>query len=242
MTVVAVGSLAGAPGATSLVMALARQVHGRVLVIEADPDGGCLAAREDLAVRPGLTDLAATCRLGLDDPEEIWHYAQPAAGGVPVVVAHPGADAVVAALRAASSPLASALSRLGAAAVFVDVGRYRQGSPALPLAAAADRRLVVSRPTLDALALLAHRSPLLDGLGKHTVVSVGHRPYRAKEVERVTQRPVVALPAQAEGRWTARRYHAAVARLVADLFGGDREGPPSDGDVERSGRPEIAAE
>lgn len=217
MTIIAVGSVSGAPGATTLVMALARQVRGRVLVVEADPDGGCLAAREDLAVRPGLADLAAACRVGLDDPEQLWHYAQLAAGGVPVVVAHPGADAVTAALRASASPLTSALSRLEGTVVVVDVGRYRPGSPALSLAAAADQRVVVVRPTLDALASLTHRRSLLDGVGEHTVVCVGHRPYGPREVEWVVGRPVVALPYET-GRWSARRYHDAVARLSAELF------------------------
>ena len=57
MTVIAVGSVHGSPGATTLALDLARlcaRSPGReVLLIEADPDGGCLAARLDLAVKPG---------------------------------------------------------------------------------------------------------------------------------------------------------------------------------------------
>lgn len=219
MTVLAIGSLAGAPGVTTLAVELARHAAGRVLLIEADADGGCLAARFDLAVRPGLADLAASCRVGLDDPEELWHFAQ-AAGNLPLVVAHPAADAVGAALRAAAVPLASALRAASDAgtSVVIDVGRFRPGSPAAPLAAAADHRLVVTHPSLDAVALLTHRADLLDGWGDRTVVCAGRRPYGPAEVARATGEQVVALPRHGGGRVARRRRAVFLDRLAAQLF------------------------
>jgi len=40
VAVIAVGSVHGSPGATTLALDLARTLDGEVLLIEADPDGG----------------------------------------------------------------------------------------------------------------------------------------------------------------------------------------------------------
>ena len=60
----AVGSISGSPGATSLAIDLARTCAGATpaLLVEVDPDGGRLAARLDLPLRPGLTELAGAAR------------------------------------------------------------------------------------------------------------------------------------------------------------------------------------
>lgn len=222
MTVVAVGSLAGAPGATTLALELARRATGRVLLVEADGDGGRLAAWLDLAVRPGLTDLAASCRMGLADPDELWHFAQADASQLPIVVAHPAADAVGAALRASAAPLGEALRAASArgADLVVDIGRFRPGSPVAPLAAAADHRLVVTRPTLDGVALLRHRSELLQAWGGCTVVCVGSRPYAAADIARVAGHDVLAVASRGRGRRARRKAEASLDRLAGRVFAG----------------------
>ena len=65
MTVIAIGSVAGSPGATSLALGLAAawpdSSHARV-VVEADPDGGRLGAELGIGVEPGLMALALAVR------------------------------------------------------------------------------------------------------------------------------------------------------------------------------------
>jgi len=67
MTVVAVGSVSGSPGATRFVLGLAAAwpdpARARV-VVEADPDGGRLGAELGVGVEPGLMALALAARSG----------------------------------------------------------------------------------------------------------------------------------------------------------------------------------
>src|SRR4051794_21329178 len=162
MTVIAIGSVHGSPGVTSLAIDLARvaaaREGSRSVLVEADPDGGRLAARLDLAVRPGLTELAGAARVGIA-ADDLWRFAQ-GHGDVAVVVAHPAAEQVQAALRAAATHIGAALQRLGAT-VIVDVGRLRPGSPSLGLAGIADHLIVVSDNDVEAIVSLTHRAKLL---------------------------------------------------------------------------------
>src|SRR6266702_8439110 len=107
---VAVASLKGSPGVTTFALALAARwptgpgdggssAGARCVVVEADPSGGDIATRFDLAGSPGLVSLAAAARRG-DDPGLVWRHAQALPGGLPVVAAPPGADQARAALAA----------------------------------------------------------------------------------------------------------------------------------------------
>lgn len=184
MTLIAVGSVHGSPGTTTLALDLARlcaQAAGDdVLLVEADPDGGCLAARLDLAVKPGLTELAGAARVAIS-ADDLWTYAQPSDTGVAVIVAHPAAEQVHAALRAAVTQIGAAL-RDTAGYAIVDVGRLRPGSPALALAALAERTLIVSANSVEAVVSLHHRASLLRGAGEPLVVLSAAKPYSADDV------------------------------------------------------------
>src|SRR5690606_40344837 len=61
MTLVALTSVKGAPGVTTTVLAMAAVCppSRRLVVVEADPEGGVLAARLGLRAEPGLVTLAA---------------------------------------------------------------------------------------------------------------------------------------------------------------------------------------
>jgi hypothetical protein len=223
MTVITIGSVAGSPGATSLALALAAAWPSRCLVIDADPDGGRLAARCDVPVRPGLTELAGAARTGLNDAADVWRFAQRAPSGIDVVVAHPAAEQVASALRAASVPIADALARLDDTDVLVDVGRVRPGTLAAALLSAADRRIVVTGTRLDDTVALTHRLDLLDGFGGADIVVGGGGEYSASELAHVLGRPVLstrpgrrtrrstALSRRREGRWLV-----GLARHLAD--------------------------
>jgi hypothetical protein len=209
MAIVAVGSVGGSPGVTTLTVALGAVWPRPVVVVEADPDGGTLAARYELAVDPGLTGLAGRARRGLD-AASVDAALQAMPGGARVLLADPGAEATSTALAVGGAAIARGLALLDADAV-VDVGRLRPGTPAQPLIDAAAVVLVVVRPTADALARVARRLAVTDV--RHDVVLVGERPYSAKDVERALGRTVLGVVAD-DGR--------TAAGLRGGPFGGRR--------------------
>ncbi len=214
MTIIAVGSIHGSPGATTLALDLARLCGAETLLIEADPDGGCLAARLDLAVRPGITELAGAARVSIT-PDDLWSYAQPTDYGVAVIVAHPAAEQVQAALRAAVDHVGMALGSV-VGDVIVDVGRLRPGSPALGFAALADRTVIVSANSVEAVVALHHRAQLLRGLGDPLVVLAEAKPYSAADFARSTGQLVWGAVGRDTRRSGRRRRTTELRRLLGD--------------------------
>jgi MinD-like ATPase involved in chromosome partitioning or flagellar assembly len=217
VAVLTIGSVAGSPGATSLALALAAAWPRRSLVIDADPDGGRLAARCDVPVRPGLTELAGAARTGLSDPGDVWRFAQRSPLGVDVVVAHPAAEQVASALRAASAPIADALLRLDGVDVIIDVGRVRPGTLAGPLLSAADRRIIVTGTRLDDAVALTHRLDLLDGFGGADIVVGGGGDHSASELAHVLGRTVLSSRPGRRARRSSARHRRREARWVMHL-------------------------
>jgi MinD-like ATPase involved in chromosome partitioning or flagellar assembly len=214
MTVIAVGSVHGGPGSTALALDLAQCCGGDALLVEADPDGGCLAARLNLAVRPGLTELAGAARSRIA-PADVWNFAQPTDFGVAVIVAHPAAELVHGALRASAGQIGGALRSINEH-VIIDVGRVRPGSPSLGLAALADRVIVLSSNCVESVVSLTHRATLLRTLPDATVVLTASRPYGASDIEVAAGCRVwgaVPNPHRRRGRRERRR---ALERLVAE--------------------------
>jgi MinD-like ATPase involved in chromosome partitioning or flagellar assembly len=184
LSVVAIGSFRGSPGATTLAVALGTAWAGqerRCLVVEADPDGGVLAARLDLGHHPCLTDLAVRAR-GSVEPGQIWNYTQARRAGPPVLVGHPSADQSLATLRTGATRLGELFIGLTGHEVIVDVGRVRPGSPTQPLLDAADLVVIVLRPHLEDVDGAASRLAALSASGRVGLVLAGERPYRADEV------------------------------------------------------------
>ena len=214
MTVVVLGSLHGSPGVTTLALDLAAIAPDSTLVLEADPDGGCMAARLDLAMRPGLVELAGSARAGTS-ADDLWRFAQGGLGQAPIVVAHPAAEQVGSALRTAGQHIARALRDVAAGGhhVVVDIGRLRPGSPAMVLLAAADHVVVVADNSTESAVALAHRSQLLAGACNPVVVLNRTRPYAASEVEAACGLRVWgAVPA------ASRRRTKPLFQLHAHLF------------------------
>ncbi len=169
--------------------------------MEADPDGGVLAARCGLGIKPGLIELCGRARVALTD-DDVWSFAQELPGGVPVLVGHPGAEPCHAALRSAGGRLADYLAAMPERDAIVDVGRLRPGSPAMAIAAHADVLLVVVRPTVEEIGAISHRVGALRDAGV-ALVLIGDRPYPAGEVAAAVELPVVGTIA-----FDARGAHA----------------------------------
>ncbi|WP_053208035.1 MinD/ParA family ATP-binding protein [Jiangella muralis] len=191
---VAICSVKGSPGATTLALALAARwpdAEAECIVVEADPAGGDLAARFGLATAPGLVSLAAASRRD-DDPRLIWRHAQPLPGGLPAVVAPVGTEQARAALAALED--ATVLSRAAKhsrAVVVVDCGRVAPGSPVLPLLSAADHVLVLVRPHAADLAHVMSRVPVISRLAGQAQLLLLGSGYGPSEVEREIGLPVL---------------------------------------------------
>lgn len=184
MTSFAFASLHGAPGVTTTVVGLAAAWPRarRPLVVEADPDGGVLAARFDgLRADRTLAEVAVEVRRRYAH-DAVVASARALWGAVPVVVAPPSAEQTCGALATAGERLGPGLAGAGDP-VLIDVGRLTLRSPALALARAAAVVVVVTRPGFEEAAALAPRCAELQGAGcALAVVVVGAHPYRPDEV------------------------------------------------------------
>lgn len=231
---VAVFSLKGSPGVTTVALALAaRWPDGpQPVVVECDPAGGDLVARFRLEQAPGLVSLAAAGRRSFD-PRVLWQHTQNMPGGLPVVVGPVGAKQARATLaelaQHSTSVLRAAADTLGSV-VIADCGRVDPDSPAMPIIRSADAMLLVTRARDDQL---AHVSGML-----HAVARWGRRPgllvvgdgYQTGEIEqalgvnvmgRIPEDPkgAAALAGQpGSGHGTSRSsVGRAAARVAAQL-------------------------
>ncbi|MGW1286427.1 hypothetical protein ACWD4N_22630 [Streptomyces sp. NPDC002586] len=171
--VVAIGSLKGAPGVSTLALALAAAwpvASGvRPVVVEADAGGGDIAVRFGLSDMAGLLTLAAGARQeeagpGLDG------CTQDVAGGVRVVVAPTGADqAAPCVSEIASCPSVLHGDGGSESVVLLDLGRLG-GAASQELARVADRLVLVARGGTDGLAHVAARPEWLEGVRPELVV------------------------------------------------------------------------
>lgn len=192
MSLTCLCSAHGSPGVTTTSVALVGvwPEGRRVLLVEADPWGGMLAARLGLSDHPGLVSLAAAARHGLDEGL-VWRHAQQAADGVAVIVAPPSPEHARSALGDLAGPLAAWCGAQDAVDVVADCGRLTSDPESLPLLRRADRVLMVVRPTVDQLRPAALRFESLDGLGvEASLLLVGDGPYGPEEVEESLGVPV----------------------------------------------------
>jgi MinD-like ATPase involved in chromosome partitioning or flagellar assembly len=187
MGILGLASLHGAPGVTSLAAAVATRLHGAghdTILIEADPDGGVLAARHRLPLAPNLVELAGVTRRQAA-LEDVRRHTQYLGGTVPVVITHPSAERTVSALRTCAEPLAPVLAG-SQIRIVLDAGRWRPATPVAPLLERAARLLLVVRPTLDQVVNVMHAVDGFLDRERVRLVVVGEEPYSAKQVEEVT--------------------------------------------------------
>jgi hypothetical protein len=160
--IVVVASIKGAPGVTTTATALATAwpQDRRVLLVEADPFGGDLAAWFGVAPTTGLWSLLAAGRRGLE-ADAVWEHTATLPTGLPVLYGLASADQAVA-NEAAWPAVAEALAALEAD-VVIDAGRLLPhfAGGIQPLLSLAEVFMVLCPPTLAGIVHLKTSLPSL---------------------------------------------------------------------------------
>jgi hypothetical protein len=256
MTVVAMCSLKGAPGTTTLatLVASAWPAIEPVAVIEADPAGGDLAARFQLSSTTGWPSLRSAARRS-DGPPSISAHLQVLPGGLAVLVGARGDDRC-----AADSPESDAVCSNpdgadGSHLTVVDLGRVALSDR---VTASWMRRadlslLVVRGDRSTAVQVRAHADALLaSSAGRLALVVVGDDRYGSGELAEFTGiAPLGEVPWDAAAARVASGESGAARRLehsllwdgsgrlaralYARLTAGVLDGSPSTGDTAPDG-------
>lgn len=175
----------GAPGATTLAIALAASsmtssdADRTVTLIDADPDGGDMASRLGVPSSPGLVTLAAATRHGFD-PHDLLAHTQLVAPNLRLLASPSSTEQASSSLAKLGRPFAAMVASSDAVA---DMGRWRLRSPATDLIAEADVTILVIHPTISGVAHARYQLDDLSGTcSRVEVVCAGDRPYASDEV------------------------------------------------------------
>jgi hypothetical protein len=222
--VIAVGSVKGSPGATTLAAALAVVWPGdpAAVLIEADCAGGDLGGWHWMPDTPGVASLAGACRTGA---VRLGEHVRRLPLGVDVLLG-----------AAARSPATVAVGLLAEAdhglwakerPTILDVGRLEPDAPASVLVGRAEVLLVVARGDEASLLRVADAKV---PTGEVRLVLVGGCRYHPDEITVLTGLPVAAsvpwdpysarvIAGQAGARkgWTRRGVPAAARALAVQL-------------------------
>lgn len=184
MTTIGLYGCKQAPGVTTLALALVSVLddHGGAVLVEADVQGGDLAALIARPPVPGLLSLAAAGRNGaLVDVES--HVQQLPAGGKALL--SPSDPLQVAAALAAVGDRLIAVAKASFRHIVIDRGR---GEPTM----ADDLAVLVCHATLAGVEQARVRAEALEALGRDVCIVISAvGPYRADEVSAALARPVV---------------------------------------------------
>jgi hypothetical protein len=201
MTLYALASPGGAPGVTTAALALALTWPGPVVLAECDPAGGAVLPglfAAAAAPGPGLLTLAGEVVPSADSITAALasHLRALDDSGQRVLLAGLADPRHAASLPALWPPLAAALASWPAD-VLADCGRIDEPSPLL---AAAERILLVCRPTLRQVAAARPRLAMLHslpaGASRAAILLTGPGGYTARQVAAALGVPVAAtLPA-----------------------------------------------
>ncbi|MGI5353017.1 MinD/ParA family ATP-binding protein [Streptomyces sp. CA-250714] len=203
---IAMASIAGAPGVTTTALALAaawpQEADGgvRPVVVETGVWGGDLAARFGLPHSPGLLDVAAV--VGQPQPGSLLGAVRDLPVGVRAVLAPSGRGPCTEAVRLLGGDGGLRVLRGEAkdyGSALLDLGRLTPESQ--ELAGAADEVLLVTRGGADALAhVYAQVSDLARVAGRLTLCVLGECPYAPSEVSAALEvENVMRLPWDAKG-------------------------------------------
>ncbi|MGH9210541.1 MAG: hypothetical protein ACRD2C_07635 [Acidimicrobiales bacterium] len=201
MAVVCIGSVRGAPGASTLAVLAAACWPRPIALIEADPAGGALAVRYRLGRTPGLAGLAALVRHGVNQ-EALWQHAQMLPGELPVVVAPESGEVTAGILRDCAPALAAWCGALDDVDIIIDCGRIAYRDVTWPLCSSADETIVVARPRAEELYPAAHRlRAMSEDVPSAGLVLIGDRPHSPAEI--TSQLGVQVRGVVADDSWAA---------------------------------------
>jgi len=254
MTVIALGSVSGAPGVSRLAIGLAAawpEDRRRVLV-EADPDGGRLGAELGVGVEPGLMALALAARTARMSADDLLVTGAAAAGSWFLVPAPPSSEQASSALAHAATTLADVMVGADDDVWIVDTGRLSTRSAALPFALVADETVLVTAGHFPALLLVPHRVAALQRAGcRVSVVIVEPTSWAPAEMAAFTGADVLVVmprvraadrPVRAMRGANWRPWWRSVDALAAQFLARrsppaalDSTHPPRPGDVEPAG-------
>jgi MinD-like ATPase involved in chromosome partitioning or flagellar assembly len=211
MSIVALASAKGSPGVTTLAQLLALALakgtspdhhdsatERPVLLVDADPAGGDLAARRGLPGTPGLATLALRARRSFV-PADVLTHCQTIAGAVQALVGVAGREQS-AALEPVLGRIVEALAGLPHV-VIIDVGRIDVSSPVLlELLSSAQTLALVTRATTEAL---LHTRSTCESLLIHGIVPelvlVGRGRHRPREVAEAVGAGIIGTIVDAPG-------------------------------------------
>ena len=199
MSIIAVGSAKASPGATDLSVGLglswAPNTGRQAVLIEADGDGGVVAARYGLTLTPSLVELSGVAQHDLT-PNRLKDNCQLLAGQLPALVAPGSGEATSVVLEPLAQRLIDGFANQDDIDVVVDVGRVRSHSPAAELIKHCDLLVLVARPQFDQLVPLVHRVRQVTAQGVPTaLVCVGDRPYPPAEMAKAAQLDLLGVMA-----------------------------------------------
>ena len=162
MALLAVAADKGSPGVTTTALSLAAVWPRRCVLAELDPFGGDIAYRlrgprgVPLSPETGLISLAVGARRGTA-PEQLFEHVQRLDGGLEVILGLAAGEQATG-LTGLWSPIAMLLARVPGVDVVADCGRLYPGSPATDVVVHADAVVLVTRPSVDAVAHLRTRA------------------------------------------------------------------------------------
>lgn len=228
MTLIALGSVAGSPGASTLALGLAAVWPGdHAVLVEADPDGGRLGAELGVATEPGLVAAALAARsAGCTGPDLVDQVAAPLDDGWSLIPGPPSPEQSSAVLSRSAPSLARVFAGAGHVAWLVDCGRLSTRSPAMPIATAAQSVVLVSHGSFASLQLMPARvSALVSARCAVGLAISGPTLWPADEIASFVGCDVVAILPNVRVRRTARSmaggewaaWWAVVRRLVEHL-------------------------
>ena len=199
MSVIAVGSVKASPGVTSLSVGLGLSWESttgrRAILVEADGDGGVLAARFGLDSTPSLIELSRLTRHGLT-LDALQDSCQLLVGQLPALIAPGCGEAATLVLAPLARRLVDGLGRFDDIDTVVDVGRVRPHSPAVELIKHCDLLVLVAQPQFDQLVPLVHQArSVIDRDIPTALVCVGDRPYPPAEMAKASKLDLLGVMA-----------------------------------------------
>lgn len=187
--IISVGSVRGAPGATSWTLLLAAawrsEENRRRVVLEADPDGGVLAVRYGLGVDPGAISLASAARRSRSAGLDVDEHSRVIGPQLLLVPGAESADRATAVWRDAITPTAAAIGAHLNDDWFIDCGRFRPDHPCQAFVSLSTMTLLVTGGrTEDLVQVPAAMRALEESAALTGVLVVGKPAHNRDEIER----------------------------------------------------------